>query len=127
MDEEPDDGDWRPTQLLRRRPDMARMTLSGRGATPPTGARSPGGLGPGDRIFHRKFGYGVVRDELARMEAPDAVRDWIQAAPAWLEVRSDSVSSSDDASLESLDDGEKAALALAANLISAPYPRVAST
>jgi DNA helicase II / ATP-dependent DNA helicase PcrA len=61
MDEEPDDGDWRPTQLLRRRPDMARMALAGRGAAPPAGARSPGGLGPGDRIFHRKFGYGVVR------------------------------------------------------------------
>jgi DNA helicase-2/ATP-dependent DNA helicase PcrA len=61
MDEEPDDGDWRPTQLLRRRPDMARMALAGSGTAAPSGARSPGGLGPGDRIFHRKFGYGVVR------------------------------------------------------------------
>ena len=67
-------------------------------------------------LFERVILPSVVRDELARMEAPDAVRDWIQAAPAWLEVRSDSVSSSDDASLESLDDGEKAALALAASL-----------
>ncbi len=61
LDEEPDDGDWRPTQLLRRRPDAARLALAERGSSVPSAARSPGGLGPGDRIFHRKFGYGVVR------------------------------------------------------------------
>jgi len=59
--EEPDDGDWRPTPLLRRRPEAARLALAERGAPAHSVARSPGGLGPGDRIFHRKFGYGVVR------------------------------------------------------------------
>ena len=67
-------------------------------------------------LFEKVILPSVVRDELARMEAPDTIRDWIQAAPVWLEVRTHSVSLSDDASLESLDDGEKAALALAALL-----------
>ncbi len=61
LDEEPDDGDWKPTPLLRRRPEAARLALAERGAPAHSVARSPGGLGPGDRIFHRKFGYGVVR------------------------------------------------------------------
>jgi predicted nucleic acid-binding protein len=58
----------------------------------------------------------VVYGELARLEAPEAVRKWIQAPPAWLEVRVHPGSPFDDAPLESLDDGEKAALALAASL-----------
>lgn len=67
-------------------------------------------------LFERVIIPSVVRDELTRMEAPDAVRNWIQAAPAWLEVRTHPGSPFDDASLKSLDDGEKAALALAASL-----------
>jgi predicted nucleic acid-binding protein len=67
-------------------------------------------------LFEKVIIPSVVRDELARAETPDAVRNWIQAAPAWLEVQTQPDSPFDDASLESLDDGEKAALALAASL-----------
>lgn len=56
----------------------------------------------------------VVRDELTRPEAPKAVRDWILAAPEWLEVHPMGII--DDSTLEGLDDGEKAALVLAASL-----------
>lgn len=67
-------------------------------------------------LFEKVTIPSVVRDELARTEAPDAVRNWIHAAPAWLEVRTHPGSPFDDASLEGLDDGERAALALAASL-----------
>ena len=67
-------------------------------------------------LFEKVIIPSVVRDELARMEAPNAVRNWIQAAPAWLEVRAHPGSPFDDASLESLDDGERAALALASSI-----------
>ena len=67
-------------------------------------------------LFERVTIPSVVRAELARTEAPDAVRNWIQTAPEWLEVYGDPCSPFDDASLESLDDGERAALALAASL-----------
>jgi predicted nucleic acid-binding protein len=67
-------------------------------------------------LFEKVIVPSVVRDELARMEAPDAVRNWIRTAPAWLEVQTHPASPFDDASLEGLDDGEKAALALAASL-----------
>lgn len=53
----------------------------------------------------------AVRDELARPGAPEGERDWIQTAPKWLEVYP--MGTVDDSTLEGLDDGEKAALALA--------------
>jgi predicted nucleic acid-binding protein len=55
----------------------------------------------------------AVREEMARPETPDAVRTWIQTPPAWLEVQTHQGGSFDDAIMESLDDGERAALALA--------------
>lgn len=58
-----------------------------------------------------------VRDELVRAGAPDAVRRWIQAPPAWLEVMAPPGGLSDDAMLGGLDEGEKSALALAASLV----------
>ena len=54
----------------------------------------------------------VVRDELAHASAPDPVREWIAAPPAWLSVhpvRPDRLAQTDAA----LDPGERAALALA--------------
>jgi predicted nucleic acid-binding protein len=66
-------------------------------------------------LFERVIIPSVVYGELARKEAPDAVHKWIQAPPAWLEVHP--AGAVDDASLESLDDGERAALALAASLV----------
>jgi predicted nucleic acid-binding protein len=67
-------------------------------------------------LFEKVIIPSVVRDELARMEAPDVVRNWILAAPAWLDVQAHPGSPFDDPSLDGLDDGEKAALALAGSL-----------
>lgn len=67
-------------------------------------------------LFEKVIIPSVVYGELARAEAPEAVRTWIKARPAWLEVQIHPSGPFDDASLESLDDGEKAALALAASL-----------
>ena len=66
------------------------------------------------RLFEHISIPSVVRDELAHDEAPLAVRKWIGRPPAWLEVVS--VAETDDAENESLDAGERAALALAATL-----------
>jgi predicted nucleic acid-binding protein len=56
----------------------------------------------------------AVRDELAHSEAPAAVRAWVENPPSWLEVRAAPVL--DDPALLSLDDGERAAIALAVAL-----------
>jgi ATP-dependent DNA helicase UvrD/PcrA len=54
--------DWRPTPLMRRRPELARLLMAARNAAP---APAPNAQGvkfrPGDRVFHRKFGGGTVR------------------------------------------------------------------
>lgn len=66
-------------------------------------------------LFERVIIPAPVQGELAQAAAPDAVRHWIQVPPAWLEVlRLTGKNVSDD--LESLDDGERAALDLAASL-----------
>jgi predicted nucleic acid-binding protein len=57
----------------------------------------------------------AVRDELAHAGAPEAVRNWMQTPPAWLELQTAPVNAF-DAALENLDEGERAALALAASL-----------
>jgi predicted nucleic acid-binding protein len=57
----------------------------------------------------------IVRDELVHPRAPEAVRTWMQAPPLWLEPRVTPASPFDGA-LENLDEGEKAALVLAASL-----------
>jgi predicted nucleic acid-binding protein len=67
-------------------------------------------------LFEKVFIPSVVRGELARAEAPEAVRHWIQSPPIWLEVQTQPGSPFGDQTLEGLDDGEKAALALAASL-----------
>jgi DNA helicase-2/ATP-dependent DNA helicase PcrA len=56
-------GGWAGSPLLGRRPEMRRLELLAGGAVPKPGAelRAVGGFQPGDRIFHRKFGYGTVR------------------------------------------------------------------
>ena len=67
-------------------------------------------------LFEKVVIPSVVRAEPERAGAPEAVRNWIQAPPAWLDVQAGTDNALYDASLESLDDGEKAALALAASL-----------
>jgi predicted nucleic acid-binding protein len=62
-------------------------------------------------LFEKVIIPSVVRDELVRAQTPEAVREWIQAPPAWLEVHP-RPNSPFNADLESLDEGERAALAL---------------
>jgi predicted nucleic acid-binding protein len=56
----------------------------------------------------------AVREELLRPSAPEVVRTWIVQLPAWLEVRSPV--NLPDASLVSLDPGERDAIMLALEL-----------
>ena len=65
-------------------------------------------------LFEKVFLPTAVRDELAHSEAPAAVRAWVENPPSWLEVRAAPVL--DDPALLSLDDGERAAIALAVAL-----------
>ena len=58
-------------------------------------------------LFDKVLMPSVVHGELTRVEAPDAVRNWIQAPPAWLEIRTLQGNPSGDETLEGLDDGEK--------------------
>ena len=55
----------------------------------------------------------AVLDELADLDAPPSVRAWIADPPFWIEVR-EAPAFSDDDLLASLDDGERAAITLAA-------------
>jgi len=65
-------------------------------------------------LFETVFIPSVVRDELAHAEAPVAVREWIAHSPAWLEVRNGMIADYTDGGWLALDEGEKAAIALAA-------------
>jgi len=62
-------------------------------------------------LFETVFVPTVVRDELLHPETPEIVRTWMENPPGWLEVRV--APAIDDPSLQPLDDGEKAAIALA--------------
>ena len=73
-----------------------------------------GHIGILPQLFERVFIPSLVRDELSHPSAPASVRDWVNAPPAWLEVLP--VTVSDDPAFRSLDDGEKAALALGITL-----------
>jgi DNA helicase-2/ATP-dependent DNA helicase PcrA len=58
------EGDWTPTPLLRRRPELARLMMANRAPEPYAPApqvRSGAVYAAGDRIFHKKFGPGTVR------------------------------------------------------------------
>ena len=65
------------------------------------------------RLFAQVFLPSVVRDELAHAEAPYAVQAWIASPPQWLEVLA---TPPKDLALRSLDDGESAAITLAASV-----------
>jgi predicted nucleic acid-binding protein len=66
-------------------------------------------------LFEKVFLPTTVRDELAHSEAPAPVRAWAENPPSWLEVQVAPVL--DDPDSQSLDDGERAAIALRADLI----------
>ena len=69
-------------------------------------------------ILPRMYGEVVipraVQEELLRPTAPEIVRAWITAAPAWLEIRTPT--SAPDSSLAKLDAGERDAIMLAIEL-----------
>ena len=64
------------------------------------------------KLFERVLVPQVVRDELANAEAPQAVRDWIARAPSWLDLRP-AHPGADDVAVAKLDEGERAAIAVA--------------
>lgn len=68
------------------------------------------------QLFEKIFMPVSVRDELAHVEAPSAVQEWIKGPPAWLEIRPVPSGQASDASLLSLDEGEREAIALAVSL-----------
>ena len=66
-------------------------------------------------LFEKVAIPSAVRDELIHAEAPEAVRNWMREPPAWVELHPHSEGSV-DIELEGLDEGERAALTLAALL-----------
>ena len=71
------------------------------------------------RLFGQLFMPGAVHAELSHPRAPSLVRDWITSGPSWLQVIA--TPPVETLPFPSLDDGERAAIALAeerrANLI----------
>ena len=65
-------------------------------------------------LFERVILPAAVWDELKHPKAPLVVRSWVAAPPPWVDVRPSSPFH--DASLEALDSGEGAAIALAIEL-----------
>lgn len=62
-------------------------------------------------LFERVVLPGAVKRELADLDAPAEVRNWIASPPAWLEIRE--IDNGRFGLLEGLDDGEAEAIALA--------------
>jgi predicted nucleic acid-binding protein len=65
-------------------------------------------------LFEKVILPAAVLAELKHPKAPAVVQNWVTAPPPWVEVRS--TSPFHDASLETLDSGEAAAIALAVEL-----------
>ncbi len=65
------------------------------------------------RLFEKILVPDPVCAELRHPAAPAAVRAWAIAPPAWIDIRSVSATAANDPSWRTLDDGERAALALA--------------
>ena len=64
------------------------------------------------KLFERVLAPQAVRDELADRDAPAVVRAWIAQAPDWLQVQPNP-DIRQDATTPQLDEGERAAIALA--------------
>lgn len=65
------------------------------------------------KLFDRVLTPQTVVNELADPDAPAAVRAWIAQPPAWLEMRPNPNPGRDDTTAPKLDEGERAAIALA--------------
>jgi predicted nucleic acid-binding protein len=68
------------------------------------------------QLFDQIVVPAAVYDELKHVDAPPAVREWIAQVPAWLEVRPNPNRNADDPAENALDEGERAAIALAATI-----------
>ena len=66
------------------------------------------------QLFGKVFVPDAVHKELCHPTAPPVVRDWVAALPAWAEVTH--VDAIDDATLQPLGAGERAAITLALSL-----------
>jgi predicted nucleic acid-binding protein len=64
-------------------------------------------------LFEKVILPSAVQDELSDPDAPTSVRNWIANHPAWLEVHETPACQFDHGSVEALDEGEAAAIALA--------------
>jgi predicted nucleic acid-binding protein len=64
-------------------------------------------------LFQRVILPSAVQRELNDAETPPSVRDWITNPPVWVEVKEAPVRELGDDSLAGLDQGERAAIALA--------------
>lgn len=67
-------------------------------------------------LFEKVILPTAVQSELSSNKAPRPVQHWIANRPAWVDVREAPVSRAEDASLEEIDAGERAAIQLAASL-----------
>jgi predicted nucleic acid-binding protein len=65
------------------------------------------------KLFERVFVPAAVHAELIDVEAPEKVRAWIGQPPEWLEVRPNPESNDSSPEERALDEGERAAIALA--------------
>src|ERR1700722_6751321 len=70
------------------------------------------------QLFESVVTPSVVRDELSRAETPAVVRSWIASPPAWLTVLPSPAATGfpPDPVLSRLDEGERAAIVLAASM-----------
>jgi predicted nucleic acid-binding protein len=65
------------------------------------------------KLFETILVPAAVHDELAHADAPAAIRAWLAQVPAWLEVRPNPDSNTNNSAGTALDEGERAAIALA--------------
>jgi len=65
------------------------------------------------KLFETILVPAAVHDELAHADAPAAIRAWLAQVPAWLEVRPNPDSNANNSAGTALDEGERAAIALA--------------
>ena len=66
------------------------------------------------QLFGKVFVPDAVHEELCHPAAPALVREWVADLPVWVEVKQ--VETTDDAALQPLGSGERAAIALAVSL-----------